>query len=131
MTTDPINPHHYSDAPPCSGIRGECIDYTERLGFLAGNAFECIWRAGRQRDTREDLEKATWYLARLQRTAAFHGTAPLLVDGAVPQTPRRRILHLIATATRDGAREAERLIRHALAHPAALDSLDKPVRGIA
>ena len=128
---DPINPSHYQDTPPNSGIRGECIDYAERLGFAAGNAFKYAWRAGRKGDMRQDLEKAAWYLRRVQATRAFHGIAPLMVDGGIPQTPRRRILHLIAIANMYGAREAEKLIRHALDNPAALDALDKPLRGVA
>lgn len=128
--TDPINPSHYQDTPPNSGIRGECIDYAEKLGFTAGNAFKYTWRAGRKGDMRQDLEKAAWYLDRVQKTRAFHGNAPLIVDGGIPQTPRRRILHLIASGTVGGASEAERLIRHALDNPAALDTLDRPLRGV-
>lgn len=127
---DPINPSHYQDTPPNSGIQGECIDYAERLGFDAGSAFKYCWRAGRKGDMRQDLEKAAWYLRRVQMTRAFHGIAPLMVDGGIPQTPRRRILHLIAIANMYGAREAEKLILHALDNPAALDALDKPLRGV-
>lgn len=122
--SDPISPDHYRDTPPNSGLRGECIDYAEQLGFVLGNAFKYVWRAGRKGDMREDLQKAEWYLRRAIETGGFRGRAHLIVDGAVPQTPRRRTLHLIASSTSHGAREAIRLIEHALVNEAALETID-------
>lgn len=50
------NPPHYQDA---SGI--ECIEITKHLGFLDGNSFKYLYRAGKKGDKIEDLEKAKWY----------------------------------------------------------------------
>ena len=50
------NPPHYRDA---SGI--ECIEVTKYLGFLDGNSFKYLYRAGKKGDKIEDLEKAKWY----------------------------------------------------------------------
>lgn len=126
--TDAINPEHYKDTPPNSGIHGECIDYSERIGFLLGNAFKYVWRAGRKGDLREDLRKALWYLDRAERTAAYYSQAPLIVDGAVPQTPRRRILHNIAMSTPVTTREATRLIHAAVDREELLKTIDGAVR---
>ena len=122
--TDPINPDYYQDTPPNSGIRGECIDYAQKLDFCSGSAFKYVWRAGRKDDARQDLEKAVWYLRRAIRASTFHRQAYLSVDGAVPQTPRRRILHLIASSNTHHALDAICLIEHALTNDAALATLD-------
>ena len=50
----------------------EVIDVIEqwKLGFHSGNALKYICRAGRKsEDTVEDLEKALWYIRRLDETA--------------------------------------------------------------
>ena len=65
---DQINPAHYKDTPP--GIDHECITYTRPLSFTQGNAAKYVYRAGRKGDTRQDLEKAAWYL----RDAIKYGT---------------------------------------------------------
>ena len=58
---DPVNhPPHYKAHP--SGI--ECIQITEHMDFLKGNAMKYIWRAGNKGSEIEDLEKAKWYLER-------------------------------------------------------------------
>lgn len=59
---DPINhPSHYTSHP--SGI--ECIQITEHMDFLTGNAMKYIWRAGlKTEDRTEDLKKAAWYIQR-------------------------------------------------------------------
>lgn len=58
---DPVDhPSHYTSHP--SGI--ECIQITEHMGFLLGNAMKYIWRADMKRDAIEDLKKARWYLDR-------------------------------------------------------------------
>lgn len=58
--TDKINPGHYKSHP--SGV--ECIQITEHMDFLLGNAMKYIWRAGLKGDEVEDLKKAKWYLER-------------------------------------------------------------------
>lgn len=59
---DPINhPAHYTSHP--SGI--ECIQITEHMDFLTGNAMKYLWRAGlKTEDRAEDLQKAAWYIQR-------------------------------------------------------------------
>jgi len=57
---DATNPAHYKSHP--SGI--ECIQVTEHMGFLAGNAVKYLWRAGSKGDEVEDLRKALWYIER-------------------------------------------------------------------
>jgi hypothetical protein len=51
-------PKHYTSHP--SGI--ECIQITEHMGFCLGNAIKYIWRADLKQNTKEDLEKAIWYI---------------------------------------------------------------------
>lgn len=55
--TDNINPKHYRQHAH------ECIEFTQYLNFNLGNAFKYIWRH-REKNGREDLEKALWYLKR-------------------------------------------------------------------
>lgn len=57
---DPINPPHYQSHP--SGI--ECIQVTEHMSFLVGNAIKYLWRAGSKGDETDDLRKALWYIER-------------------------------------------------------------------
>lgn len=56
----PVTPKHYRSHP--SGI--ECIQITEHMDFLKGNAIKYVWRAGEKGDEIEDLGKAIWYLQR-------------------------------------------------------------------
>ena len=57
---DPVNhPKHYTRHP--SGV--ECIQITEHMGFLLGNAMKYIWRADLKNGV-EDLQKAVFYLNR-------------------------------------------------------------------
>lgn len=59
---DPINhPSHYT----MGGI--ECIQITEHLPFLDGNAIKYIWRH-RYKNGAEDIKKAIWYLKRILKT---------------------------------------------------------------
>ena len=61
VSDDAINPSHYKSHP--SGV--ECIQITEHMSFLIGNAMKYLWRAGlKTEDPLEDLEKARWYLDR-------------------------------------------------------------------
>ena len=57
---DPVNhPNHYCSHP--SGI--ECIQITEHMDFLMGNAMKYLWRADLKNGV-EDLKKAAWYIQR-------------------------------------------------------------------
>lgn len=55
------HPTHYTSHP--SGL--ECIQVTEHMGFLDGNAIKYIWRHKDKGKQIEDLEKAKWYIDRL------------------------------------------------------------------
>ena len=124
--TDPINPDYYKTAPKNSAIHGECIDYATDLGFVLGSAFKYVWRAGRKGDIRQDLNKAVKLLDHAGHNGSFRGQAHLRMDLATPQTPRRRIMLLIAAANSASARNAAQLIRAALDNPALLDTIDQP-----
>jgi len=65
---DPVNsPAHYRAHP--SGV--ECIEITEHMDFLLGNATKYIWRAGlKSDDAAEDIRKSVWYL---NRWLSLHG----------------------------------------------------------
>lgn len=72
QTHDPVNhPKHYTSHP--SGV--ECIQITEHMDFLLGNALKYIWRNGLKDGTSsvQDLEKARWYLER--KIAQLKGNA--------------------------------------------------------
>lgn len=58
---DNLNPNHYKSHP--SGI--ECIQITEHMDFLTGNAIKYLWRAGLKDTKIQDLKKALWYVQRL------------------------------------------------------------------
>ena len=55
---DPINPEHYKKG------KIECIEVTEQLGFLEGNALKYIWRH-KYKNGEEDIRKAIWYCKRI------------------------------------------------------------------
>ena len=60
MVDDKVNhPKHYTQHP--SGV--ECIQITEHMNFLLGNAMKYIWRADLKNGV-EDLQKAMWYINR-------------------------------------------------------------------
>ena len=124
--TDPINPDYYKTAPENTSIQGECIDYATDLGFVLGSAFKYVWRAGRKGDIEQDLNKAVKLLDHAIHNGSFRGQAHLRMDLATPQTPRRRIMLLIAAANSASARNAAQLIRAALDNPALLDTIDQP-----
>lgn len=125
--SDPINPAYYQTAPENTGIRGECIEYATDLGFVLGSAFKYVWRAGRKGDIEQDLNKAARLLEYAVEHGAFKGDAHLRVDLGHPQTPRRRILHLITRSDAATTREAARLIRAALDNPKRLATIDHPI----
>lgn len=54
------HPPHCNSNP--SGI--ECIDVVEHLSFNIGNAIKYLWRCEAKWNTKQDLEKAKWYIDR-------------------------------------------------------------------
>lgn len=68
---DAVNhPPHYTAHP--SGV--ECITITEHMNFNLGNALKYVWRAGQKGDAIEDLQKASWYIAReIERLKKLQG----------------------------------------------------------
>ena len=54
---DNINPQHYRSQPV------ECIEITQYMDFLLGNAFKYVWRH-KEKNGSEDLKKALWYVNR-------------------------------------------------------------------
>ena len=85
-----------------------------------------MWRAGRKGDIEQDLNKAVKLLDHAIHNGSFRGQTHLRMDLATPQTPRRRIMLLIAAANTASARNAAQLIRAALDNPALLETIDKP-----
>lgn len=65
---DPVDhPAHYTAGTGVAWVSDpgiECIDVTQHMTMLLGNATKYIWRAGAKNGAREDLEKAVWYLRR-------------------------------------------------------------------
>lgn len=57
QNTPDTNPGYYKNRAH------ECIEFAQYLNFNLGNAFKYIWRH-REKNGREDLEKALWYLER-------------------------------------------------------------------
>ena len=64
MTDMVNNPAHYNAHP--SGL--EVIELTELLGFRLGNATKYVLRHRHKGKPIEDLEKAAWYLRRIEHT---------------------------------------------------------------
>ena len=88
MTSDPINhPQHYQHP---SGV--ECIQITEHMSFLMGNAIKYIWRADHKGSPINDLRKAIWYLEReITRRTDEANTAPLVTKSvSLPDADARR-----------------------------------------
>lgn len=59
------HPPHYTSSPAkCSacGHQIECIDITRHMGFDLGNSLKYLWRAELKGATKQDLEKAIWYI---------------------------------------------------------------------
>ena len=81
MTDNVNHPKHYTG--PLVSI--ECIQITRHMGFLLGNAFKYIWRAGHKGDVKkavEDLDKALWYIQMYRRDYApvDHDNAKLIFN---------------------------------------------------
>lgn len=59
---DPVNhPPHYTQG------KVECIEVTENMPFLDGNAIKYIWRH-KHKNGAEDIKKAIWYCKRILKT---------------------------------------------------------------
>jgi hypothetical protein len=59
--SDKVNsPSHYTSHS--SGV--ECIELTEHLNFTRGNALKYVWRHSLKNASKEDLQKAAWYIKR-------------------------------------------------------------------
>jgi len=63
------NPSHYNNG------NIECIDAIEASmtssefqGFLKGNIMKYLWRYKSKEKQKEDLEKSSWYMTRLQNS---------------------------------------------------------------
>lgn len=66
--SDKINhPDHYTSSPATCSACGhpiECIDVTQHMSFIRGNAVKYVWRADLKGQELEDLKKARWYIDR-------------------------------------------------------------------
>lgn len=78
---DAVNhPSHYTDG------KYECIDYMESRGYVNNgylfNAVKYISRAGKKDPNKldEDLDKAVWYLKRMQECTRENKKLPISVD---------------------------------------------------
>ena len=98
--SDAINPIHYKSHPS----KVECIDITETLDFLRGNAIKSLWRCNIKHATPlEDLKKAEWYLTRAVNNALprVGVTAPISKFKSWASrsllTDNERIIHNIIT----------------------------------
>lgn len=100
---DNVNhPSHYTDG------KYECIDFIESwgLGFHLGNAVKYITRAGKKdpEKTKEDLEKALWYLKRFTLTQSTYRYEPTFdpipvedycQEKHIPQELKEFVMHSI------------------------------------
>jgi len=60
MSDNVNHPKHYKNHP--SGV--ECIELAEHLNFNRGNALKYVWRHSLKNASKEDLQKAAWYIKR-------------------------------------------------------------------
>ena len=93
-TDDMVNhPPHYQNHP--SGI--ECIEITELLPANLANAFKYVFRAGNKTNTKEDLEKAIWYLDRFDTMSPYIKDMQKSISPTIEQIllrdMRRIVLH--------------------------------------
>ena len=68
--SDPVNhPPHYNQGP-CEFIDAleQILTPNEFRGFCLGNALKYRWRRTHKGKPGEDMQKADWYMARLQAT---------------------------------------------------------------
>jgi hypothetical protein len=72
VMSNPIDhPKHY-----CGHVSGvECIDVVEGFQFNLANVIKYVWRHGSKGTSRQDIEKALWYLRREMGNRKFHQDA--------------------------------------------------------
>lgn len=62
------HPAHYNQGKiECIDALQAALSPEEFRGFLRGNALKYLWRAGLKGDRLTDLQKARWYLDKLER----------------------------------------------------------------
>ena len=70
---DVVNkPSHYQGEIECIECINASMTYEEFKGYLRGNSFKYLWRYNRKNGL-EDLQKAQWYLERLQKEIDNNG----------------------------------------------------------
>ena len=70
---DAVNkPSHYQGEIECIECIKASMTYEEFKGYLRGNSFKYLWRYNRKNGL-EDLQKAQWYLERLQKEINKNG----------------------------------------------------------
>ena len=70
---DAVNkPSHYQGEIECIECIKASMTYEEFKGYLRGNSFKYLWRYNRKNGL-EDLQKAQWYLERLQKEIDNNG----------------------------------------------------------
>jgi len=128
--SDAINPTHYKNTPPNTDIVGECIDYSEKLGFCLGNAFKYIWRAGLKGPFEEDLNKGLWYMSRFLAqpdpypTLFTHLMYRQGYNSNTLITPRAYCLEMLCTGTPRSVGSASVIVTQALEIPEARARFD-------
>jgi hypothetical protein len=70
---DPVNsPSHYaSGAVEAIDAMQAAMTAEQFVGYCKGSAMKYLWRFDMKGKAKEDLEKAAWYLDRLQRAVAI------------------------------------------------------------
>ena len=73
LDNDPVNsPSHYaSGAVECIDAIQASMTTEQFVGYCKGNAMKYLWRFDQKGNAKQDLEKAAWYLDRLQRAVAI------------------------------------------------------------
>jgi hypothetical protein len=72
MADNVNNPTHYAGKIECIECIKSQMSYEEFKGYLRGNSLKYMWRYNRKNGM-EDLQKAEWYLKRLQKEIQDHG----------------------------------------------------------
>ena len=106
--SDLVNhPPHYNAIPAkCECGKGiECIQITEHMDFLTGNAMKYLYRHEHKGSPIQDLEKAAWYIQRkIEKLRAKE------LEGA-PEGLEDLVDRLRAEATKNFWQHAERNMR--------------------
>ena len=66
-------PAHYQVEIECIECIKASMTYEEFKGYLMGNSFKYLWRYNSKKNAMEDLQKAQWYLERLQKEIDNNG----------------------------------------------------------